>query len=61
MVFNDSYKEACSSAESFNTLINVELYFGIILFPTIVILSITLAVLILKEEKENQVVVPHQQ
>lgn len=53
MVFNDSYKEACASAESFNTLITAELYYGIILFPLIIIISIILAVVIIKEERQR--------
>lgn len=61
MIFGEGYKEACASFGSFNDYINAVLYYGIILFPLIIITSISLAIIILKEERESRAPVPHQQ
>lgn len=61
MIFNHGYKDACASSGSFNTYITAGLYYGILLFPLIIILSITATIQILKDVKKSKAAVPQQQ
>lgn len=61
MVFNNHYKDACASSGSFNDYITAALYYGIIFFPLLIILSITTIIRISTDERQSQAAVPHQQ